>query len=241
VTDAILPGQVAQFVTRADTGELLDVVVETLPIEGRSVAITRPAYPDSYLESPGVAEAYRRDEYLPYWAWLWPMSRSLAGAVTLESAPHPLGRMARAIELGCGLGLPGVLALEVGFDVTFTDYDETALAFAAVNAARVAPAERWRTQMLDWRVPPGETFDLVLASDVLYERRSVAPFVNCLSSLLGPGAVALVADPDRAFAPEFRQTLAAAGFAWTETKVVTPPRGAELPTAGTIYRIVRLR
>jgi predicted nicotinamide N-methyase len=213
------------------------ILVEPLQIGSVVVQVTRPAHPDSFLDSASVAEAYRRDEYLPYWAWLWPISRALAAAVETERPRH--GGADRAIEIGCGLGLPGVMALRSGFDVTFSDYDGTALAFAAINAAKVAPAERFRTMLLDWRVPSDATFDLVLASDLLYERRSVTPFVACLGKLLAEDGVALVADPDRAFAPEFRQEMTAAGLTWTETKVTTTPRGAELPVAGTIYRVRR--
>src|SRR5262245_5204098 len=49
----------------------------------------------------------------PYWAHLWSGSQLLASAV-------PRGR-ATAIELGCGLGLPGLVAAQRGARVTFVD------------------------------------------------------------------------------------------------------------------------
>ena len=43
----------------------------------------------------------------------------------------------RALEVGCGLGLPGIVALSMGLQVTFSDYDACALRFAA-DEARLA-------------------------------------------------------------------------------------------------------
>jgi predicted nicotinamide N-methyase len=119
-------------------------------------------------------QAFAQDEFLPYWAELWPAAHALAAAL-----PDVAG--ARVVELGCGLGLPSLVAAARGARVTASDWADDAIHLLRENAARNGlelTAER-----RDWREPWDETFDLVLAADVLYERRNVEPLVARLSTL----------------------------------------------------------
>ena len=71
------------------------------------------------------------------------------------------------------------------------------------------------TRLLDWRSPrTGQlgTFDLVLAADVLYERRNVELLSGLIGDLLVPGGELLVADPGRKEAALFLETLGEQGF-----------------------------
>ena len=87
-----------------------------------------------------------------------------------------------ALEIGCGLGLAGLVALGRGWHVTFTDYDEGALEFvrrsAAVNGFEPAT---YATRRLDWRDPPDQQFPVILGADVLYECRLVPLVANLLA------------------------------------------------------------
>src|SRR5262245_12693138 len=103
---------------------------ETVFIEDHSFFICRPEHSDKLLDHSEVHAAFDADEYMPYWADLWPAARMLAKAILHESwAPG-----AEALELGCGLGLPGIVAMTQGLQVTFADYDACALHFAEINA-----------------------------------------------------------------------------------------------------------
>jgi predicted nicotinamide N-methyase len=140
-----------------------------------------------------------KDERLPYWAEIWPSSVALAAYVgALEGG----GR--RMLELGCGTGLVASAALIAGFDVTATDYYEDALLFARLNGLRNAGAEP-SVAMLDWRQLPDTlgTFDVIVASDVLYEKVYPALVAEVIARALAVNGVALVADPGRLAAPEF--------------------------------------
>src|SRR5262249_33857154 len=106
------------------------LIRETVLIEGRSFKLSRPADSDKLLDDPAVRAAFAADEYMPYWTDLWPAARMLAKAILRQ--PWPVGL--DALEIGCGLGLPGIAALAQGLHVTFSDYDATALQFAADNA-----------------------------------------------------------------------------------------------------------
>lgn len=151
------------------------------------------------LETPRSADElineidFEHDERLPYWADVWPSSTALAAVVAkLDGAGK------RALELGCGLGLVTIGALRAGFDVLATDYYEDALLFARRNGLSATGREP-HTRHVDWRSFPTDlgAFDLVLASDVLYEREYATLVADAIVASLAPGGVALVADPGR--------------------------------------------
>src|SRR5207244_13232910 len=99
--------------------------------------------------------------------------------------------------VGCCLTLPGVAALAMCLRVTFSDCDATALLFAA-NIARLNGYSHFVTLQLDWRFPPkGLRVPVVLASDLIYELRNVAPLVALVRKLLLPDGVCLLTDQDR--------------------------------------------
>src|SRR5581483_5828823 len=88
-------------------------------LAGREFRLWLPASPDAFLDDPDVAQRHERDEYMPYWAYLWPASLPLAEAVLHEKWQPGT----RVVELGAGIGLVGLSALAAGCHVTFTDYD----------------------------------------------------------------------------------------------------------------------
>lgn len=210
------------------------IVVDDVFIDERTFRIARPDDSDLLLEHPLVKAAFNVDEYLPYWTDLWPAARMLAKAILRESWPPALP----TLEVGCGLGLPGISALAVGLQVTFSDYDATALRFAADNA-RANGFSDFQLLQLDWnRVPDGLQFPLVLVSDLLYEQRNVEPIVGLIAKMLAPGGLCLLTDQDRPPAPRLREELTRVGLPFT-TKAMhagTPGKGR---VKGTLYRISR--
>src|SRR5689334_18755597 len=163
---------------------------ETVHIDGHTFHLDRPGGSDLMFDHPAVRAAYAADEYIPYWAELWPAARMLAKAVLKEPwdrYPKPPGGKLAALEVGCGLGLAGIAALSRGLRVTFTDVDELALTFASANA-RLNGFTDFTTAAVDLRSPPpGLTAGVVLGSDLLYEPRMVEPVVNFLLAVLTPG------------------------------------------------------
>src|SRR5436309_7520600 len=161
---------------------------EKVIIEDRTYLIDRPAQSDRLLDHPAVHEAFDRDEYMPYWADLWPAARMLAKAILRE----PWTPGTEALEIGCGLGLPGIVALSVGLRVTFSDYDPCALRFAADNA-RLNGFDAFETCQLDWRHPPADRrFPLILGADLTYELRNIDPLGGFLNRMLAPCSVWLL-------------------------------------------------
>lgn len=161
----------------------------SVEVAGTLVRLTRPRSADDLISEAD----FEKDERLPYWADIWPSSTALAATVAALD-----GRGLRALELGCGLGLVTAAALRSGFHVTATDYYEDALLFTRLNGIRNAAREP-DARMVDWRQLPDDLgqFDLVLASDVLYEREYATLVARTIAATLAPGGRALVADPGR--------------------------------------------
>ena len=106
------------------------------------------------------------------------------------------------LELGCGLGLPSLVAATRGAVVTATDWASDAIELLRRNAARNQLV--LRSEVHDWREPWDEEFDLVLAADVLYEQRNVEPFVSRLRELAPQALIGLAGRPYEA---EFLRAL----------------------------------
>src|ERR1700722_4299112 len=139
------------------------IVEETVYIEERTFRLKKPTDSDRLLDNALVRAAFAATEHLPYWADLWPAARMLAKAIVREPWTGPL----EALEIGCGLGLPGIAALSLGLSVTFSDYDATALRFAADNA-RLNGYEQFETLQMDWRYPPeNRLWPVILAADLI--------------------------------------------------------------------------
>jgi predicted nicotinamide N-methyase len=214
-----------------------ETVREHVLIEDRDFLIDRPAASDKLLDHPSVRAAFAADEYMPYWADLWPAARMLAKTIVREPWPvPPSGERLHALEIGCGLGLPGVAALAVGLRVTFSDYDATALRFAADNA-RLNGFDAFATLQMDWRYPPAHfRVPVVLASDLIYEMRNVEPLVELVGRVLAPGGICLLTDQDRVPSHFLREALRDAALTYT-TQTVRAGEPGERRVKGTLYRI----
>ena len=157
------------------------------------MTLLRPPSADELIDE----EAFDEDEFLPYWAELWPSGIALARAVAgldLEGK--------RVLELGAGLGLPSFAAALRGADVLAIDWAEDAIPLLRDNAARNGIG--LRVECMRWDDPgpllEQAPWDLVLGADLLYEQRNADRLLDLLPRL---GGDILLADPGRPFAAAF--------------------------------------
>ena len=204
-------------------------------VAGRTIKLVRPVEPDRLLDHPEVAAWNAAEDYMPYWAYLWPGAFLLGEVIAREDWPAGT----RALEIGCGLGLSGLVAVSLGLNVRFTDHDRTPFRFVDASArANGFDPSSYSTALLDWRDPPDERYPLILGADVTYERRLVPLVAGVLAAMLGPGGLALLADPDREAARGFGDALRALGLA---TEAVPAEADSEVlgRVKGTIHRVWR--
>jgi predicted nicotinamide N-methyase len=181
--------------TLEQLGAEFDVAHTEVPVAGRTVTIYHPRNADDLINE----EDFVADERMPYWADIWPSSRVLAQRVAGMVVDDR-----RFLELGCGAGLVSVAAAMAGFDVTASDYYDEALRFTALNVL-VNTGTLIETRSADWRRFPHDMgrFELVVASDVLYEREHAPLIAAALDRTLTARGSAVIADPGRLAAPEF--------------------------------------
>lgn len=178
--------------------------VDDVDVGGTTLAVLRPRDPEALIDE----DAFARDERLPYWADVWPSTRVLAARLLGER-----GAGRSLLELGCGSGVAAVAAARAGFDVTATDYYDDALRFTRANVWR-ATGRACATRLVDWRAMPRDlgVFDVVVASDVLYERPYAELVARAIAGTLARGGVAYVTDPGRIAAPAFVGAAEALGM-----------------------------
>lgn len=183
-------------------------IITDVSAGSRTFSILHPRNSDDLIRE----EDFVKDERLPYWADIWPASTVLA-AHLVSLADNRKAARGKAIELGCGVGLVTTAAMIAGYDVLATDYYTDALAFTRANAWR----ETGRTpeaRMIDWRAFPRDAhgFDLILASDVLYEREYAELLPGIFKRALAPGGMVILADPGRIGVPDFVEECAYTGL-----------------------------
>jgi predicted nicotinamide N-methyase len=180
----------------------LDLVEDSVALPARTLSILRPRSAEALLDE----DAFEHEEFLPYWAELWASGETLAQEVA--------GRDVKGlsiVELGCGLALPSLAAASGGAHVLATDWSPEAIALAGENAHR--NGLDLETAVVRWSEPEAllerAPWHLVLAADVLYERRNVDELLALLPQL---GGDVLLADPGRPHAKTFFER---AGEEWT--------------------------
>lgn len=159
----------------------------------------------------------------PLFGLVWPSSRILAGALQ----GHAIAGK-RILEIGCGLALSSLVMRSRGADITASDLHPLAALFLAENLRlnQLAPIP-FRTG--NWSDPDATLgrFDLIIGSDVLYERGHPGQLSSFIDLHSSPGVEVIIVDPDRGNRARFSRDMAELGYAHSEQRAATHQASGE--------------
>jgi predicted nicotinamide N-methyase len=154
----------------------------------------------------------------PLFGLPWPSGAELAARLALR----PVNAGERILELGCGLGLASLVGHRRGADVTASDRHPLTRQFLDENA-RLNALLPIKYLHGDWGFAAGvqtsARFELIIASDVLYERDASGALAGFIDLHATERCEVWIVDPDRGNRPAFNRLMAAAGFALSELRL----------------------
>lgn len=139
---------------------------------------------------------------------LWPSGLLLAQAMSRFDVAGK-----RILALGCGIGLASLVLQRRGANIVATDVHPLAEPFLAYNAAlNDLPALHYRQARWNVPLPALGEFDLIIASDVLYEFPHASLIDGMVARHARDEAEVLITDPGRGDSARFTRMLQARGF-----------------------------
>jgi predicted nicotinamide N-methyase len=158
----------------------------------------------------------------PLFGLLWPSGVQLAAHMVVRPPAPGLA----VLEIGCGLALASLVCHRAGIDITASDRHPLAESFLLANLTlnRLGPL---RYRHGDWAVAPAAVpdvrvsgrFDLIIGSDLLYERDDGATLAAFIARHAAPGGEVRIVDPDRGNRPAFNRQMSAQGFEVRESRL----------------------
>lgn len=185
------------------------------------------ADPQGAAEAQGISSAA-----WPMFGLLWPSGAHLAARMAARIlVPHE-----RVLEIGCGLALASLVGHRRGIDVTASDRHPLTAAFLAENLRlnHLSPMKyrqgRWSEELSASsgaaagaaasadQVVSGR-FDLLIGSDLLYERDANGSLAGFIGRHAAPAAEVWIIDPERGNRPAFSRCMAGLGFGLHEERL----------------------
>lgn len=170
----------------------LQLTRQTHRIAGQEFTIEVPASQEHLLEHALGYDELQAPDADPYWGLLWDAAPKTASVILQHDWRSPL----KVLDLGCGIGLTGIAALQAGHRVTFADHASMAVAIAMSNAALNGFPDT-RGLVFDWQQPPAEGFEFIIASDVLYDVSSHPTLLHTLQTMLSEDGFVWIGDAGR--------------------------------------------
>lgn len=229
-------------------GDRFGVREDRIQIGAMELDFTRVADPEAVLDaicleetrrsrgiradaSPGVrgrrsvgTDRNERPLRMPYWAAVWESAAALGELLQQNLGSTQAGLKGQSVlDLGCGMGLAGMVALSMGARVMMADYETDALLLAQVNG--LAWPGRARVRRIDWNQDRlDESFDLIIGSDVLYERAQWEGFERFVRTHVRQGGCVWIGEPGRPGAATFPDFARERGWRIEQTTHKLPIR-----------------
>ena len=184
--------------------------------------------PEGDAERAGISPAS-----WPLFGLLWPSGQVLAGVMSTYAIAGK-----RVLELGCGLGLASLVVHRRGGDVTASDCHPLAASFLAENLElNGLPVMKYSAANWATANPLLGRFDVIIGSDVLYDRDQPEALSRFIANHSEPGVEVLIVDPNRGNQGRFSAKMGLLGYSHRSTLVPCLPDG--VPYRGRLHRYQR--
>lgn len=184
--------------------------------------------PEGTAERAGIPPAA-----WPLFGLLWPSGQVLAGVM----ATFDIGGK-RILELGCGLGLASLVIHRRGGDITASDCHPLCAFFLQENLRlNLLPAMKYESANWSGLNPLLGRFDLIIGSDVLYDRSQPEVLSQFIDLHAQPQVEIVIVDPNRGNQASFTRKMGLLGYAHSRTRIAELPDGASYK--GQVHRYVR--
>lgn len=190
-----------------------------LTIKDRQFRFFVPKSLDRFLDPEDLFRNF------PLWSKIWEASIILSDYL----AGMPVESEKRFLEIGCGMGVVGVVASAFGHRVTMTEYNPDALNFARANACANLLADDSGLEIteLDWTRPRLEgLFDTIVGSEVIYKEKDYQPILRLFKTYLRPSGEIILAEGVRKTSMEFFRQMSEF-FDISAQKKILSSRGEE--------------
>lgn len=159
-----------------DVSQEFKVHFEPIKIGDIKVNLLQISDLDRYIEQV-VEQSEGGKIELPFWARIWPTS-ILLGYYLLKLPPRVESKP-KILEIGAGVGLCGLVAAKLGFEVTISDINPQALSFAQINILENELEDLASTRRVDFcKDHLDDKYDIIIGSEILYFEDSYRPLVK---------------------------------------------------------------
>ncbi|OCL95507.1 class I SAM-dependent methyltransferase [Aliarcobacter thereius] len=145
----------------------------------------------------------------PLFGVVWPSGEVLANFIQDYDFKNK-----RILEVGCGIGLSSLILNKLDADITATDYHPEAENFLDINT-ELNNDEEIPFVRVDWNKTYSEKlgkFDLIIGSDLLYERDHVELLSSFINAHSNQKCTVILVNPNRGHQSKFNQEMENYGF-----------------------------
>ena len=213
---------------------------QTVTIGGWDYAICSLLDNQQYSDPAGAAlDTGMTESGWPLFGQVWPSARVLALAMDSHAIEGK-----RILEIGAGLALASLVMHRRAGDVTVTDWHPLTETFLHTNllANALAPlpyqAGNWAVDDADGASGLG-LFDLIVGSDVLYERQQPEQLARFIDQHATTDAEVIIVDPDRGNRSAFGKAMSTLGWDMVMTPAARTQESGE-PYKGRFLTFKRL-
>ena len=154
----------------------------------------------------------------PLFGLVWPSAQKMADLMQT----WPLHNL-RILEIGCGLALASLVIHRRFGNITASDCHPYTQRFLSANLLLNAlPVMAYQSGHWARDNPQLGEFDLIIGSDVLYERDHPAQLADFIQQHAASHAQVLIIDPNRGQRSAFSKRMAVHGFGLNRSDIVLP-------------------